>query len=103
VAGTGAPLVGGASYTFSYEAMATVPLTVDAKIGMTAVPYTADFETVAGDDLVTTSLVTFTHTWTEGAAGDTSAGVAFTIPQAPGNVPSGETQVCFANVRLVQN
>jgi hypothetical protein len=98
----GAALTGGASYTFSYMAMATVPLTVDAKVGETNSPYTADFETATGMDAVTATLSPFTHTFTEPAAGDTSAGIAFTIPQT-GNVPAGETTVCFANVSLVQN
>jgi hypothetical protein len=100
--GTAGPaLVGGASYTFSYMAMATVPLTIDAKVGETNSPYTADFETTTGD-AVTATLTPFTHTFTEGAAGDTSAGLAFTVPQT-GSVPTGETKVCFANVSLVQN
>jgi hypothetical protein len=97
----GAALTAGASYTFSYMAMATVPLTVDAKVGETNTPYNADFDTTAGMDAVTTTLTTFTHTFTEGP-GDTSAGIAFTIPQG-GSVPAGETMVCFANVSLAQN
>lgn len=99
-AGSGATLTGGASYTFSYSALATVGLTVDAKVGQTVSPYTADFESAT--DAVPTTLQAFTHTFNEPAAGDTSAGVAFTIPQT-GNVPAGETQVCFENVSLVQN
>jgi hypothetical protein len=98
----GAALTAGASYTFSYMAMATVPLTVDAKVGETNSPYNPDYDTPTGSDAVTTTLSPFTHTFTEPAAGDTSAGIAFTIPQG-GTVPGGETQVCFANVSLVQN
>jgi hypothetical protein len=105
--GTAGPaLVAGASYTLSYMAMATVPLTIDAKVGETNSPYTADYETTTGTDPVTATLTSFTHTFTEGT-GDTSAGLAFTIPQevgnVAGNVPTGETQICFANVSLVKN
>jgi hypothetical protein len=103
VGGNGAALTGGASYTFTYSAMATVPLTVDAKVGETNSPYTADFDTPSGSDAVTTSFMTFTHMFTESSSGDTSAGVAFTLAQGPTNVPSGETQVCFQNISLVQN
>jgi hypothetical protein len=112
--GTPFALTAGASYTLSYSAMATVPLTIDAKVGYTMPGYTADFETSGspacsapstcdpGGDMVGTSLTPFTHTWTEMTGGDTSTGLAFTLPQT-GNVPSGETQVCFANVSVVQN
>jgi hypothetical protein len=101
--GTPFALTAGTSYTFSYQAMATVPVTIDAKVGYTMPNYTADFETAAGaGDAVGTSLTSFTHTWMEMSGGDTSTGLAFTIPQS-GDEPTGETQICFANVSLVQN
>jgi hypothetical protein len=97
----GPALVGGASYTFSYGAMATGPLMIDAKVGEALSPYTPDFDTAPGADSVPASLMMFTHMFTEPAAGDTGAGVAFEIP-ATGSAPAGDT-VCFANVSLVQN
>jgi hypothetical protein len=98
----GPALSPGASYTLSYMAMATAAVTVDAKVGHTSAPYTADFETPTGSDAVTTSFSTFTHTFTAPSApAETSAGIAFTIPQT-GQLAAADT-VCLENVSLVEN
>jgi hypothetical protein len=84
-----------ASYTFSYKARASMAsVTVDAKVGHSVSPYTADFETA--NDGVTTSLQPFTHPFTA-TAGDTSTGIAFAFTSTVAQ------QVCFQSVSLVQN
>jgi hypothetical protein len=84
-----------ASYTFSYKARATsMNVTVDAKVGHTASPYTADFETAS--DAVTTSEQPFTHTFTP-AQDDSSTGLAFMFTS------TNAQSVCFQAVSLVQN
>jgi hypothetical protein len=91
----------GASYTFSYSAMATPAVTVEAKVGHSYAPYTADFD---GFDPVTATLTAFTSppfAAPTADAAETSAGIEFTIPET-GTVTSAET-VCFENVSLVQN
>ena len=91
----GPPLTAGTSYTFTYKARATQPLIADAKVGLSMMPYTADFD--AKTEAVTTALQTFTHTFTAPQA-DASAGIAFTFPM------SGATnQVCFQAVGLFAN
>jgi Carbohydrate binding domain len=91
----GAVLLSGTSYTFSYSASSmAAPISIDAKVGQTTSPYTADFET--GADAVTTQVTPFSHTFTA-SPGDPSAGVAFAFTAA-----APET-VCFQNVSLVQN
>jgi hypothetical protein len=92
----------GASYTFSYSAKASPAVTVDAKIAPSMNPFTpTDFETPSGSDAVSTSFSAFAHTFAEPNPNETSAGVAFTIPQ-PGNTANAGT-VCFESVSLVQN
>jgi hypothetical protein len=86
----------GTSYTLSYQATAPMTAAVDAKVGHTASPYTADFDTSPGSDSLTSSLQTFTHTFTA-AQDDSSTGLAFAITS------SSSQSVCFANVSLVQN
>jgi hypothetical protein len=88
-------LAAGASYTFTYKARATPPLMVDAKVGLSMMPYTADFD--AKMEAVTTPLQTFTHPFTAPQA-DTSAGIAFTF--AAGGAGN---QVCFQSVGLFAN
>ena len=91
----------GASYTFSYSAMATPAVTVEAKVGHSYAPYTADFD---GFDPVTATLTAFTSppfAAPTADAAETSAGIEFTIPET-GTVTSAET-VCFENVSLVEN
>lgn len=84
-----------ASYTFSYKARASqMPVTVDAKVGHTESPFTADFET--GNDGVTTSLQTFTHMFTP-PQDDSSTGLAFSFSSPV------MQDVCFQSVSLVQN
>lgn len=84
-----------ASYTFTYQAMASLSgLSVDAKVGHTTSPYTADFEATA--DAVTTSEQTFTHTFMPGQD-DSSTGLAFTFTS-----PMAQN-VCFQAVSLVPN
>jgi hypothetical protein len=96
----GVMLSSGATYTFTYSAMATPAVTVDAKVGHSSSPYTADFETQSGSDAVSTSFSTFVHSFTAPTNPvETSAGIAFGIPQA-GNVGAAET-VCFEEVSLV--
>jgi len=96
------PLTAGASYTLSYMAMATPAVIVDAKVGHTTSPYTADFETPTGSDAVTTSFTSFEHPFTAPTnPAETSAGVAFQIPQT-GNAAAAE-MVCFEMVSLVEN
>lgn len=83
------------SYTLSYEASASVSaVTISAKVGETASPYTADFGPVM--DAATTSAQTFTHPFTPEQA-DPSAGLAFTFTS------SAAQNVCFENVSLVQD
>jgi hypothetical protein len=96
----GTPIMGADSYTLKYTAfaMAGGNLTVNAKIGQTMSPYTADFST---NDNVTAGPTPFTHMFTPSSGDDPSAGIAFTIPQT-GNVTSATT-VCFQNVSLIQN
>jgi hypothetical protein len=101
---TGTPglaLVDGASYTLSYSAMATPAVTVDAKVGHTTTPFTADFETAAGSDAVTSSFTSFVHPFTAPTNPETSAGIAFMIPQM--GMASNAEMVCFESVSLVQN
>jgi hypothetical protein len=96
----GVMLSPGATYTFTYSAMATPAVTVDAKVGHSSSPYTADFETPSGSDAVSTSFNTFVHSFTAPTSPvETSAGIAFGIPQT-GNVGAAET-VCFEEVSLV--
>jgi hypothetical protein len=96
----GVMLSPGATYTFTYSAMATPAVTVDAKVGHSSSPYTADFETQSGSDAISTSFNTFVHSFTAPTSPvETSAGIAFGIPQA-GNVGAAET-VCFEEVSLV--
>jgi hypothetical protein len=84
-----------ATYTLSYMARATQStLTVDAKVGHTTAPYTADFETPS--DSVTTMLQPFTHTFMP-PQDDSSTGLAFAFTS------SGSQSVCFQSVSLVQN
>jgi hypothetical protein len=91
----GAVLLPGDSYTFSYSAASTTaPVTMDAKVGQTTSPYTADFETAS--DAVTTTVTPFSHTFTA-TTGDPSAGIAFAF------MASAPETVCFQNVSLVQN
>ncbi len=92
-----------ASYTLSYTAVVTTsqgtpaPVSIDAKIGRTVAPYTADFETAANaGDNVTGTAQSFMHTFTPSAA-DSSAGLAFSFQASQGE------EVCFKNVTLVQN
>jgi hypothetical protein len=89
-------LTASTSYTFSYKARAaSAPVTVDAKVGNSQPPnYTADFETA--NDMVTTTLSPFTHTFTA-TTGDTSTGIAFAFTS------SIAQNVCFQAVSLVQN
>src|SRR5580698_5082027 len=96
----GVMLSPGATYTFTYSAMATPAVTVDAKVGHSSSPYTADFETQSGSDAISTSFNTFVHSFTAPTNPvETSAGIAFGIPQT-GNVGAAET-VCFEEVSLV--
>jgi hypothetical protein len=88
-------LTSGTAYTFSYKAMATQAVSVDAKIGESNAPYTADFESMS--DAVTTSAQTFAHTFTPSQS-DTSAGVAFAFTAG-----SAANQVCFQSVSLHAN
>jgi hypothetical protein len=91
----GAVLLPGDSYTFSYSAASTTaPVSLDAKVGQTTSPYTADFETAS--DPVTTTAGPFSHTFTA-STGDPSAGIAFAF------MATAPETVCFQNVSLVQN
>jgi hypothetical protein len=91
----------GATYTFSYWAMATPAVTVESKVGHSIAPFTPEY---TGADAVPTTLSFFSHPVPAPVAADaaeTSAGVEFTIPDM-GTVASDET-VCFENVSLVEN
>jgi hypothetical protein len=97
----GPPLVPGATYMFTYMAQATPPIAIDAKVGHSMSPYTADFETPTGGDPVTTGYTTFTHMFNAPTSpAETSAGIAFQIPSSGST--TGAEQVCFKNVNLVQ-
>ncbi len=91
----GAVVAPGTSYTFSYKARATQPLSVDAKVGQSNPPYAADFE--SANEPVTTSVQTLTHTFTT-SQGDSSTGIAFAFMAG-----SSANQVCFQAVALVAN
>jgi hypothetical protein len=100
---TGLSLSGANSYTLTYTAFSMTGgnVSVDAKVGQTMQPYTADFETAAGSgDAVAAAPKKFTHMFTP-MYSDPSAGIAFAVPQT-GNV-SAATTVCFEDVSLVQN
>lgn len=98
----GPPLVAGASYTFAYSAEAMPAIAIDAKVGHTAYPYGADFETPAGGDAVPSTWMQFSHTFTAPTQpAEDSAGIAFQLPDT-GNAATA-IQVCFENVSLVQN
>jgi len=91
----------GASYTFSYSAMATPAVIVEAKVGHSYAPYTAEYD---GFNTITGTLTAFTSppfAAPTADAAETSAGIEFTIPET-GTVTSAET-VCFENVSLVEN
>jgi hypothetical protein len=64
---------------------------VHIKVGMAVSPYNADYE---GNSSVTSSLQTFTHTFT---ANDSNAGIAFTFMNA------GTSTVCLDDIELVSN
>jgi hypothetical protein len=97
----GPALTGEASYTLSYAVRAaSANATVDVKVGHSVSPYDTDFDTAntaSMTDAVTTTLKTYTHTFTVPEAGDTSAGLAFTINSATNQ------NVCFQAVSLVAN
>jgi hypothetical protein len=96
----GPPLTPGAMYTFSYMAQATPAVAIDAKVGHSMSPFTADYETPAGvGDAVPASFMMFSHTFMAPTSpAETSVGIAFQIP-ASGSTTSVE-QVCFKNVSL---
>ena len=98
----GASLLGADTYTLAYTAFSMTGgnVTIDAKVGQTMQPFTADFETTGAGDAVTAAPTPFTHTFTPNYS-DPSAGIAFTIPQT-GNV-NATTTVCFEKVSLAQN
>ena len=84
------------SYTLSYRASSTGPLSV--KIESKAVdPYTDDLPLTT--DAVGVAVQTFTHAFTV-TTGDTKAGVAFKI--SPGATASQMTTVCFDDVSLTK-
>jgi hypothetical protein len=98
----GLMLTPGASYTFSYSAMATPAVMVEAKVGHSTAPYTADYD---GTNAVTATFTAFTPPPFQGPtedAAENSAGLAFYIPPA-GTSTSVQTTVCFESVSLVQN
>ena len=90
-------LSAGSSYTFSYQASTTAKLPgFEAKIGQAVTPYTGvDFDTTF--DVPTSSLQTFTHTFTPSVA-DAAAGVAFNLVNGTQAV-----SVCFDNVAVTKN
>jgi hypothetical protein len=90
----GIALSSGNGYTFSYTANASQQgVTVDAKVGQTMTPYTADVESKT--DAVGTSMTNFSHAIS--GSTDSSAGIAFTFTSAVAQT------VCFENVSIVQN
>jgi hypothetical protein len=93
----------GASYTFSYSAMATPGVMVEAKLGHSSDPYTPDF---TGYNMVTTTRTAFPSSPFAAPTADaeeTSAGLAFFIPPLGMGTTSANTTVCFENVSLVEN
>ena len=93
--GPAADLVAGQNYTFSYSARVvnSTGVTVDAKVGQSTSPYTADEETM---DPIGSSATAVSHPV---VGGDSSAGISFIIS---GTVSVG-VEVCFSNVSLVAN
>jgi hypothetical protein len=84
-----------ATYTFSYTSRLAAGSVnfVQAKVGQSSPPYTADFQI---DDPVSQTPAVMTHAFTEGPAGDTSGGISLFLTGAAGG------EVCFSNVQLVR-
>jgi hypothetical protein len=94
--GTTGVALAAAAYTLSYSARVqggNGNVAIEAKVGQTAPPNNADFDTTM--DSASATSMTFSHTFTPPAA-DSSAGLAFSF-SAPG------ASVCFKNVSLTQN
>ncbi len=90
----------GTSYTLSYKAWTTGSTAVDveAKVGLSYSPYTADLDVNSPQDSVQTSQ-TFVHTFTT-TTDDPSAGIAFLVV---GSSATSGNNICFDDVTLVRN
>jgi hypothetical protein len=93
-------LSGSHSYTLSYQASGSNNAAIHVKVAHADSPYTPDDydpmnnnQTV--NDMLSTSLQTFTHMFTPGMGDDSDTGVAFFVE-------AGQN-VCIANVILVQD
>jgi hypothetical protein len=93
-------LSGSHSYTLSYQASGSNSAALHVKVAHAENPYTPDDydpmnnnQTV--NDMLGTSLQTFTHTFTPAMGDDSDTGIAFFVE-------AGQN-ICIANVKLVQN
>ncbi len=93
-------LSGSKSYKLSYQASGSNNATIHVKVAHADSPYTPDdYDPMNNNqpatDALTTTLQTFTHTFTPGGGDDSDTGIAFFVE-------SGQN-LCIANVSLVQN
>ena len=88
-------LMNGQSYTLSYRASGSNSAVLHIKVAHAVSPYTPDDYETNPDDKLTTSLQTFTHTFTPTMGNDDNTGVAFFVMAGQG--------ICIANVSLVAN
>ena len=88
-------LMNGQSYTLSYRASGSNNAALHIKVAHAVSPYTPDDYETNPDDKLTTSLQTYTHTFTPTAGTDDNTGIAFFVM-------AGQN-ICIASVVLVAN
>ncbi len=94
---TAATVMNGSSYTLSYQASSTDSNTsLEIHIGQAVSPYNPDTGSITADK-PTSSLTTFSKTFTA-TANDTTAGIAFLFQSGGSNVT-----VCVDNLTLTKN
>jgi endoglucanase len=83
------------TYTFDYQASATMPGTVEAKVAHSSDPFTPDLD--ATNDMVMSSLTSISHSkFTPMNGADSSVGLSFAF----GGQGQAQGTVCFKNVSL---
>lgn len=97
-------LAAGATYTLSYRAWSSgAAVSVEAKVGLSYSPYTADLDVNSPQDSATQTSICkapeFKHTFTT-KGDDPSAGIAFLVV---GSSATAGVDVCFDNVTLVSS
>ena len=88
-------LMNGQSYTLSYRASGSNNAVLHIKVAHAVGSFTPDDYETNPDDKLTTSLQTFTHTFTPTMGNDDNTGIAFFVM-------AGQN-ICIANVVLVAN